>query len=255
MTNLYANEKSWNKEVREEKMHHSKKKYLLLMGIAVISIVGFLAYSSVDNSLSTEDRQYIQKYLNGMRRLPENPTYFDELEFIVSVQRSVLDVAPGNDGIPYGQKREPKDLYLAKSGLCYDRSRVIEKILRYSGFDTRHISIYSTRETGSAISSLITPEVSSHAVTEVLTANGWLVVDSNRPFVSIDKNRQPIPVQKIKLAGEGLAFIEWNREPQADIYREPFTFIYGLYSRHGKFYPPYNFVPDIHYGEFIQNLF
>lgn len=199
-------------------MNLPKKKCLFLMGIALVFVASFLAYSSVDNSLSLDDRQYIQEYLSGVQRLPDNPTYFDELEFIVSVQGSVLDVVSGNDGIPYGQKREPKELYLARTGRCYDRSRVIEKIVRYSGFKARHISIYSVKETGSAISSFITSGVSSHAVTEVLTTNGWLVVDSNRPFVSIDKNRQPVSIKKIKLAAEGLASVQWNREPQADIY-------------------------------------
>ena len=42
---------------------------------------------------------------------------------------------------------------------------------------------------------------------------------------------------------------------QLTIYTNFFVAVYGLYSRHGRFYPPYNLIPDINYGEFIQNAF
>jgi hypothetical protein len=38
-----------------------------------------------------------------------------------------------------------------------------------------------------------------------------------------------------------------------EIYGAPFTYVYGL-SRHGRFYPPYNAVPDVNWGELAQNL-
>lgn len=233
---------------------NKKQAILFSMGIAFICITILLVYSSVDNSLSEEDKQYIPKYLSGVNHLPKNPTYKDELDFIISVQLSVLNIVTKNNGLPFGQKREPKELYEAKTGLCFDRSRVIEKILRYFGFRTRHVSIYSKKETGSAIRSLITPGVPSHAVTEVLTKNGWLIVDSNEPWVSTDRKNQPRSIGNIQASAEISVPIQWNKEPQTSMYAQPFTFVYGLYSRHGKFYPPYNFIPDINYGEFIENI-
>jgi hypothetical protein len=231
-----------------------KRTVLTSLGIMFICTVGTLYYHAVDNSLSEDDRYYMPLYLNSVELLSENPTYRDELGYIVSVQRSVLNVAPNNDGLPFNQEREPKDLYEAKTGLCFDRSRVIEKILRYSGFETRHISIYSTVSTGSAIKSLITPGVSSHAVTEVLTRDGWLVVDSNDPWVSTDKDNQPVPIELIQRSLKDSIPMHWSAEPPTDIYVRPFTFIYGLYARHGRYYPPYNIVPDVHYGELVQNI-
>jgi len=235
-------------------MIKNKRFLLLIVGITFIFVVATLVYSSVDNSLSEEDKQYIPKYLSYVEYLPEKPTYKDELNFIISVQRSVLMIAPTNDGLPFGQKREPRELYEARTGLCFDRSRVIEKILRYAGFETRHVSIYSTKKTGSAFLSLISPGVSSHAVTEVWTQNGWLIVDSNEFFVSIDKDAQPVSIEVIQHAAGDAIPIKWNQNPQTEIYAQPFTFVYGLYSRHGQFYPPYNFIPDINYREFIQTL-
>lgn len=232
---------------------NKKQSVLILIALPIICAVFFLSYCAVDNSLTEEDREYIPMYLSDVVPLPKKPTYRDELGFIISVQRSVLNMAPSNEGLPFGQKREPKELYTAKIGLCFDRSRVIEKILRYSGFETRHVAIYSKEETGSAIKSLITPGVSSHAVTEVLTKSGWLIVDSNTPWISTDTNDWPVSIDNIQLSIENAVHIKWDKEPPTSIYVKPFTFVFGLYSRHGKFYPPYNFVPDINYGELIQN--
>ncbi len=228
---------------------------LASIGVVFICIATVLHYNAVDNSLSEDDMYFIPIYLNNVAPLPEKPTYMDELEYIIAVQRSVLDAAPNGDGLPFNQKREPKELYEAKTGLCFDRSRVIEKILRYSGFNTRHVSIYSKgEEVFSALKALITPSISSHAITEVLTRNGWLIVDSNALWISIDTNKQPISIASIQSNVENSIPINWGIEPPTDIYVYPFTFIYGLYSRHGKFYPPYNFIPDIHYGELFQNM-
>ena len=38
------------------------------------------------------------------------------------------------------------------------------------------------------------------------------------------------------------------------ILKNNFIYIIGLYSRHGRFYPPYNFIPDINWGEFMYNF-
>lgn len=209
----------------------------------------------MDNSLSNEDKEYIPKYLINVRPLPEKPTYSDELAFIIAVQRSVLNIAPGNEGLPFDQNERLKNLYEEKTGACFDRSRVIEMILRYSGFDTRHVSLYSEKETGSAIESLMLPGTPSHAVTEVLTKEGWLVVDSNAPWVSLDVKKLPVSIEDMQSSAQDSIAIDWDVKPPWDIYLEPFTYVYGLYSRHGRFYPPYDPIPDVNYGELVQNIF
>jgi len=187
-----------------------------------------LSYNGVDNSITEEDKLFITKYLTSIPPLKHNPTYKDELEFITKIQDSVLRVAPNNEGLPYNTEREPKDVCLASRGLCYDRSRVIEKILRYSVFDTRYISIYSTQKTHSSFKSLMTPDIPSHAVTEVLTKRGWLVADSNNRWLSIETQGNPLSIAKIKLSMEGSDEVLWRHKPPNIIYQEPFTFIYGL---------------------------
>lgn len=220
----------------------------------MLLFTSFLSYSSVDNSLTSDDMEYIPLYLSGISPLPISRNYSDELDFIKSVQQLVLNIAFNNDGVPLGQKREPKQLFHRKSGLCYDRSRVIEKILRYSSFSTRHISMYEKEKHNSSILTLLTSGVSSHAVSEVLTSKGWLIVDSNSAWLSLDINDQPLSVRKICRMNESSENMILKSEPPSDIYLKPFTFVYGLYSRHGLFYPPFNFIPDVNYQELLHNI-
>lgn len=238
----------------------NRKKILFFASLVIfLSIIVSMIYSQVDNSLTDEDFIYIEKFLEegNVQTIPSKRSFKEEINFISSVQSAVLSRAPKGEGIPFGTYREPKDIYKAKKGLCYDRSRVIEKILRSAGFKTRHISIYSTKTTGSKIKSLFTPGVSSHAVTEVLTDKGWLVVDSNNLWISLDYENNPASIEEIQSDIDKKQLL-WNKRffsSMNNIYKEPFTFLYGLYSRHGKMYPPFNPIPDIEYSEFLFNFF
>ena len=227
---------------------------IMVVAALVVGATIVLALNAVDNSLSDDDLRYLPRYLTDIDSLQGAASYTDELNYIRAVQRSVLHIAPVQSAVPLCQKREPKEVYEAKAGQCSDRSRVIEKILRYSGFETRHVSIYSTVQAGSALRALLTPGTPSHAITEVLTRKGWLVVDSNDAWVATDATGSPVSIQAIRTALGTSQPIAWDRRPPAEIYEQPFTYLYGLYSRHGRFYPPYNFIPDIHYGEFAQNI-
>ncbi len=228
-----------------------------LVSAAGVVAVGLLAVHAVDNQVTVEDREYIEQFLAGagIGAPAAGRDYLEEIAFIEAVQRAVLSRAAGREGIPFRAGREPKDVLEAGTGECYDRSRVIEKILRDAGFRTRHVAIYSTRETGSALKSLLTPGVSSHAVTEVLTRRGWLVVDSNRAWLSLDRDGNPWSMEAMRadVAERAIAWAE-QPEPMTSIFDEPFVHVYGLYSRHGLFYPPYNPIPDVHYGELTANL-
>jgi hypothetical protein len=239
-----------------EPMRSKARTAMLSLVVVLVCALLFsvLAYHQVSDRVTEEDRLFIPKYIGDqlLSTVRSQMTYGNELDFILHVQRSVLAVAPGNEEIPFNTEREPKDLYLAKSGLCFDRSRVIEKILRYAGFETRHISIYSTKGISTPLKALMTPGVSSHAVTEVLTSRGWLVIDSNARWISVDSNGNPYSIKAVQ-SDIGAASILWAEPLPSVIYKEGFLFIYGLYSRHGRFYPPHDFIPDVNYRELIQN--
>lgn len=151
-----------------------------------------------------------------------------------------------------GQEREFPDLARLKYGLCYDRSRAIEVILRMKGFETRHASIYSLLEQTTALEALATPGTESHAVTEVKTSRGWMLVDSNQRWLGLSKNGRPLALSDLR---QTLETKPTNvGRPMPTIYRGPFTWVYGLYSRHGQFYPPYTPVPDVNWSELTRNI-
>ena len=182
-------------------------------------------------------------------------TFEQEIHFIATVQDAVLARAPENKGLPMGSTREPRSLYNARYGLCYDRSRAIEKALTLFGFKVRHISAYSTDETGSAVFSLLTPQIDSHAVTEAETSRGWLVVDSNERWISLDAGNRPWSAADLKdVADSRLPMPEWsskNRAAMNGLFLKSFVYLPGLYSRHGQFYPPFTPIPDINWRDFI----
>ncbi|MBB3188800.1 transglutaminase domain-containing protein [Halomonas cerina] len=242
------------------------KKRLSLSGVAVLMAVcagllsTYLWVTQVDNTVTADDRRAIEQALGPAleRRFPEAISvdalrFTEEIAFIRTVQRGVLEVVPVDAGIPHGMSREPADLLERGKGLCFDRSRFMEKALRRYGFETRHVAIYSTAKTGSALKSLLTPQVRSHAVTEVMTSRGWVVVDSNEPWVSLGKHDQPLSIADIAALDRAEMGKALLTPPRSSIYAEGFTFVYGLYSRHGKFYPPYDVVPDVQLAELLHN--
>ncbi len=199
--------------------------FALAMGFSFLSASTILYYHRVDNSITKADERPILVILAGTSPLTGDPTYAQELALIEAVQKKVLEIAPLNAEIPTGQEREPEQLLNAKHGLCYDRSRTIEKILRYSGLQTRHVSIYQTGLTGSAFQSLLTPGNPSHAVTEVLTKKGWLVVGSNTPWLSIDIDGNPVSMRQIQTHVENGPAINW-RSPRSTRIHLPFSMVY-----------------------------
>ena len=217
---------------------------------------GVAGWHQVDDSITVEDAQYIPRFLAGIPPIAavSGRHYDDEIRFIAAVQAAVLRIAPLNEPIPKDAPREPRDVFEAHRGLCYDRSRAIEKILRYSGFQTRHIALYTIPPHTSAARALLTPGIPSHAVSEVLTKDGWLVVDSNAAWLSLDHLDRPVTMATIQMASRGDAHPAWHTAPPNEIYLRPFTFVYGLYSRNGHMYPPYDFIPDVSYAELIDNL-
>jgi hypothetical protein len=223
---------------------------VLLFAVTVIT----LWVNRVTNNLTPADEKYIAAFLGDRKRASGSSSYNDQIEFIKNVQDAVLSRAPLDKGIAFNHTREPEDLFNARHGLCFDRSRVIEKILRSNGFETRHIFVYSVNGRNS-VTAFVTPGVLSHAITEVLTEKGWIVVDSNVRWISTDMAGNPHNMSELRGYIDGVTQISWGTEvPQ--VYRDvsPFTYVYGLYSRHGRFFPPYNPIPDVNYGELIDNL-
>jgi hypothetical protein len=228
----------------------------VLAGAALLLCL--LQVSQVDTSVSKEDEVYIDRLLADNHIDPGNLEGFDsQLRFITAVQAAVLRLAPEQDGIPSGHPRELKDLFAARRGLCYDRSRAIEKTLGRFGLHVRHIALYSSRDWLPDFLAILNPSAASHALTEVMTDKGWLIVGSNTPWLSLDSDGNPLSMADLSAHLRRIRYSRWEEmegKLQNPIFRTHFGYYYGVYSRHGKFFPPYNGIPDVHWGQFLQNF-
>jgi hypothetical protein len=170
-----------------------------------------------------------------------------EISCVRLAQKIVWSVAPNMGGIPYGQPRGIEAVSRLHTGLCYDRSRAIEDLLVAMGFRIRHIAIYSD-------SVFSRPPTPSHAMTEVRTSRGWMAVGSLAQWIGLSDKGQPVPIAHI--AQNGLHAVN-TRNMMPSIRRmlsSHFVYVYGLYSRHGRFYAPYDRVPDVNWAQLVQNL-
>lgn len=222
------------------------------LATAVILLGGALVVAAANDVSATpapRDTAAARSMLQ-VARIDKRPADFRiEIAEISAIQRRILTAAPVNKGIPHGQGRELTDVLRLGYGLCFDRSRAIETVLRTAGYDVRHASIYSTAEAGSALSALATPRVPSHAVSEVKTSRGWMIVDSNRDWLGLTTSGKPLDLEQLRETDRRLVIGRPTK-----IFNGPFTYVYGLYSRHGGFYPPYNPVPDVNWSELAQNI-
>ncbi|MBT9393944.1 hypothetical protein KLP40_12290 [Hymenobacter sp. NST-14] len=228
----------------------SKKYWWIWAGlIALVGAVAFISYFNVDRTLTQEDRQYVQAFLPGVPAdVAPTLSYEEQIELIKRAQAAVHAHTTGWNGIPEGQPREPKQLFLSRDGLCYDRSRVLEKIFTYLGFTNRHLAMFQRREGQPAVATLVSSNVPSHAISEVLTKKGWLLVDSNVLWVSLDKKGMPVSMPQLQKAHKLGKKHQWAAHPigsDSVFYQNQCIPVYGLYSRHGRFYPPYvSGIPD-----------
>jgi hypothetical protein len=226
----------------------------------LVGIVGFLFVHNVSKEITVNDQIYIGKILESagydLSERSSERKFERQIELISAVQDAVLRASPRRVGIPINHPREPEDLYYAGHGLCFDRSRVIEKTLRLLGFDTRYAFVAETSAAGWPVASLAGSGVDSHAVVEVRTEKGWLIVDSVRRWISLNASGLPLSLKEWQNTQDKSNYA-WHQDNKENIYHMmdgPFIFVYGLYSRHGGFYPPYTPFPDINWGEFALNL-
>jgi len=181
----------------------------LVVAILAAGIVAALAYNDVSSTVTPDDKVYAERFLRE--------TGHGDL---------ITQTPP------------------TRAGLCYDRSRAIEKILTDLGFKIRHAAVYSTKNTGSWLKSLLTPRTPSHAVSEVKTERGWMVIDSNNRWIGLTRDGKPVDLAELR--DGNISQMTWDprlKEHMSPIFEAPFSYVFGLYSRHGRFYPPYTPFP------------
>jgi hypothetical protein len=145
--------------------------------------------TNVSTDITDSDQSVFRVTLGLVK--PKGPlTYSQEILLIHEVQALVLYKVPVGNPIPDYSDREPVDLFKQKSGLCYDRARTYDKIFSWLGFETRHVYILYPEDPVTKVplslwKAGITRGTNSHAVTEVKTKQGWVLVDSNSSWISV----------------------------------------------------------------------
>lgn len=221
---------------------------LIRLGIAsILVLAGLIFYTNVETSLTPEDTAVFENIL-GINKPTRSLSYSEEIKLIRKVQAKAFIVAPVGEGIAEEQRREPADLLRAGQGLCYDRSRFLDKALNYAGFETRHVYLLYRNGEKYFITSLFQRGHPSHAATEVKTSRGWLFVDSNSPWIAVSRNGIPIDADNVWKKK-----VEFDSAPEYLL--EPSWAIRGMYSRHGGFYPPYIPFPEFNWRDFLHWLF
>jgi hypothetical protein len=230
------------------------------LGLALATLltgISYLAHCEVDNTLTPDDLAVLQQVLRIDAPLPlasrEHDSWPEQAARIRRTVDLVYAAAPSEHYIKEGHPREPADVVRNGGGVCFDRSRFIEKALLAQGFQVRHVFMFKRFPGRSKLRILLTRNTQSHTVSEVKTVAGWVAVDPSKHWVGINDLNQPISAEMLAEAAEGRGNLHWS-QPIAEFFQKPFIRIYGLYSRHGRFFPPYNAIPDVNYRELLDNF-
>ncbi len=221
-------------------------KYSTLLVLFLIAINVALALITNVSTNVTDSDETVFQYALGLTKPYQKLTYEQEITLILDVQAAVLDKIPKGNPIPEYEAREPKNLFKWKTGLCYDRSRTA---FSWLGFKTRHVYILYPEDPATGLvlpywKAFFTRGTQTHAVTEVKTSRGWLVVDSNAKWISSTRDATPVDADHIHANADNFS--------QIPIYfNQPYLAVRGMYSRRGQFYRPYIPYPELNWPDFL----
>lgn len=239
-----------------------KFKYSLLSFFMLsVAAVVFMAIYNVSGVVTKQDGVYIQKILEEAGHNPEairKTEKFDEqIQAILAIQGAAFHTTPDVELITLDTPREPENLYFAKAAYCGDRARFIDKALRWAGFESRFVSVYENEPDHSFFSTMLAKADGkrgmSHALVEVKTAKGWMIVDTRKFWISLTKDGDVIDLRELRRKKrEAFVWSELSREDKYWLLDRDYYIFYGLYSRHGRFYAPYTkYIPDVNWPEFL----
>jgi len=220
---------------------------LMVIKVAVFSILfTVLAFVSNVPTRNTAEDDATFKDVLQLDALRQPKTFAEEIAAIKLIQSRVFARAPVGAGIEDFSPREPSDLMKKKEGLCFDRSRALDKGFEYIGLSARHVYLLYREDRG-FWGAMFHRGHPSHAVTEVKTSHGWMFVDSNAEWIALTRDGQVVNADDVyKRAAEF--------DGMPSYLNEPWWAIRGMYSRKGQLYPPYIMFPDFNWADFFSWL-
>jgi hypothetical protein len=74
----------------------------------------------------------------------------------------------------------------------------------------------------------------------------------------LTREGEPVDLSQLQELQEmGVNRPAWDprlKEPMSPILTDRFTYLFGLYSRHGRFYPPFTPIPDTDWNQIGYNI-
>ena len=221
--------------------------WLIIAFVVLNVLIGVV--SNVSTSVSDSDEAVFHSIL-GLKKPQGALSYEQEIELIKSAQALVLKKAPVGEPIDEYSDRESENLFQKKVGCVMTAQELMTRIFSWYGFGSRHLYILYpehpvTGEKLSFLRAFFTKGTNSHAVTEIKTSRGWLVVDSNSLWMSVVADGSPVDADHIYMQANRFASIPvyWNR---------PYWAVRGLYSRRGQLYRPYIPYPELNWYDFLS---
>jgi hypothetical protein len=189
------------------------------------------------------------------------------MNFITAAQKATISTVQ-HEEIELEHFGDVSFYFNQRKGFCYDRAVLMEKFFAHYGFPFRHVYLYFGEDGKSpTFFSLFNKNTTSHALLEVKTKKGWIVLGTNADWVGLTANGEVLNTATLKKAlkqhGEpklqndatkGLCF--WNGKG------DTFNYVYGLYSRHGNFFRNssnevmslFHFIPDYNFSMLFDNF-
>jgi hypothetical protein len=226
-------------------------KVVAALGVAsALVLLVLYASSDVDTALTEADRATIGE-LGLDAECDDVSDFAGQLRCVRAIQSAQLAQAPDLACVDeYGVTSHEPSAFLERGrGCCFDRSRLIEKAAAYFGLEARHVAIYNAH----SWRDMVRGGTPSHSTSEVRTERGWMVVDSNSTALGLRTDGTPLDAPALAAS---LRDADPLLEPHEyrDYFEGEYRSIYGLYSRHGGFYPPFVRVPDVDWAQLAHNL-
>lgn len=225
------------------------RKSAWIIAVKLVVLLGLFVLLAFITNVPTDIRaDGMAVFKNDLNLVPlQHPrTFSEEIVAIKAIQQRVFTKAPLGAGIPDYESREPADLMRHGQGLCFDRSRTLDKAFDFIGLPARHVYLLYRKDRG-FWPAMFHYGQSSHAVTEVKTSKGWMFVDSNTEWIALTRDGQVVNADDV-----------WRRAAEFDgmpaYLKEPWWAIRGMYSRKGQLYPPYIIFPDFNWLDFFSWL-
>jgi hypothetical protein len=214
---------------------------------AWLFIALFLLFLLFNSSVSVtgEDKKYLLAFLKEWKIELANEQIHQsqetEIAFISKMQDSVLNTVC-HYMVPFDSVGNVRCYFNGRKGLCFDRAFLMEKFCQLAGFNIRHLYVYyNNKGELPTRGDFFSVGLTSHAMFEVETKNGWMAVGTNSNWIGLATDGEVLTLGDIreKISSNTLHF-----RKSYTIYfpffetlkrKDAFRFVYGIYSRHGQF--------------------